>query len=130
MPTTIFLAEDDDDMRALIASSLHNDGYEVVEARDGAELLDLLAQVATAPIRRPDVIVTDVMMPCYSGLGVLLALRGSDWHVPVILITARRDAEVEDDARRFGAVAIVRKPFDLDDLREAILCAAIERDVS
>lgn len=126
MPSTIYLAEDDDDMRALIAHSLQADGYEVVEAKDGAELLDLLAGASTSPMRRPDIIVSDVLMPCYSGLGVLAALHKSAWKVPVILITARRDESVVNDAMRLGASAVVHKPFDIDDLRTAILSVSLD----
>src|SRR5512135_946918 len=121
MPGTIFLAEDDDDMRALISMALQNDGYDVIEAKDGAELLELLAGASSSPMRRPDIIVSDVLMPCYSGLGVLAALHKSSWNIPVILITARRDESVIRDAMRLGASAVVHKPFDIDDLRTAIL---------
>jgi len=126
MPNTIFLAEDDDDMRALISLALRNDGYDVREAKDGAELLELLANASSSPMARPDLIVTDVLMPGYSGLGVLAALHKSAWHVPVILITARRDDGVVSDARRLGAAAVVHKPFDLDDLRTAILSVSVD----
>ena len=129
MPSTIFLAEDDDDMRALIAMSLQNDGYEVIEAKDGAELLDLLAGASSSPMRRPDIIVSDVLMPCYSGLGVLAALHKSSWNIPVILITARRDESVIRDAMRLGASAVVHKPFDIDDLRTAILNISIDNQL-
>ena len=127
MPTTIFLAEDDDDMRALIALALQSDGYDVVEAKDGTELLDLLAGASSSPMQRPDIIVSDVLMPGYSGLGVLAALHKSAWKVPVILITARRDDAVALDAMRLGASAVVRKPFDIDDLRTTILSVSIDR---
>lgn len=126
MPSTIFLAEDDDDMRSLISLSLQSDGYEVVEAKDGAELLDLLAGASASPMKRPDIIVSDVLMPCYSGLGVLAALHKSAWNIPVILITARRDDAVVHDAMRLGASAVVRKPFDIDDLRTAILSVSVD----
>ncbi len=129
MPSTIFLAEDDDDMRALIATALQSDGYEVVEAKDGAELLDLLAGASSSPMNRPDIIVSDVLMPCYSGLGVLAALHKSSWKIPVILITARRDEAVVKDAMRLGASAVVHKPFDIDDLRTAILNVSIDNQL-
>ncbi len=93
----------------------------MVEARDGAELLELLGNVSVAPWKRPDVIVTDVLMPGYSGLGVLGALRGTHWKIPVFVITARRDAEIVEDAIRLGASRVFRKPFDVTDLRAAIV---------
>ncbi len=129
MPGTIFLAEDDDDMRALISMALQNDGYDVIEAKDGAELLELLAGASSSPMRRPDIIVSDVLMPCYSGLGVLAALHKSSWNIPVILITARRDESVIRDAMRLGASAVVHKPFDIDDLRTAILNVSIDNQL-
>jgi two-component system KDP operon response regulator KdpE len=124
MPSTVFLADDDSDLRTAIAISLEEDGYEVVEARDGAELLELLGAAAAIPWRRPDVIVTDLMMPLYSGLGVLAALRKSDWDVPIIVITALTDARTTADALRLGAKAVLRKPFTVTDLRAEILRVA------
>ncbi len=126
-PTTIFLAEDDEDMRNLIGEGLRSDGYEVVEAKDGAELLELLSDAFDHPLRRPDVVVTDVLMPGFSGLGVLSTLRRSRWNVPVVLITAQRDSSVRTLAARLGAAAVFWKPFDLDDLRTAILNASVAR---
>jgi len=130
MPTKIFLAEDDDDMRSWVSTALRNDGYDVTEARDGTELLALLATASSTPTCRPDVIVSDVLMPGYSGIGVLAALRSSQWDVPVVLISARRDAGIEEDAKRLGAAAFVRKPFDVDDLRAAILVAVMSADAA
>ncbi len=131
MTTKIFLAEDDEDMRCMLSTALRNDGYEVIEARDGAELLALLAGAAATPLRRPDVIVSDVIMPGYSGMGVLAALRNSaEWDVPVVLISAHRDVGMEEDAKRLGAAAFVRKPFNMDELRAAILVAALSADTS
>jgi two-component system, response regulator, stage 0 sporulation protein F len=127
MPSTVFLAEDDDDLRTTLASSLGDDGYDVVQARDGAELLELLGGSASVPWRRPDVIVTDLLMPLYSGLGVLAALKQSGWEVPVIVITAATDPRMTADALRLGAAAVLRKPFSLTDLRTAIIGAALPR---
>ncbi|HSQ65954.1 MAG TPA: response regulator [Polyangiaceae bacterium] len=118
-PATIFLAEDDEDLRSVISLSLRDEGYEVVEAKDGAELLHLLAD-ASAPSRRPDVIVSDVMMPGYSGLGLLTALHTSRWSVPVILITGCGDGRVVSDALRLGASAVLRKPFEIEELLRAL----------
>jgi len=123
-PATIFLAEDDEDLRSVISLSLQDEGYRVIEAKDGAELLHLLAD-ASATSRRPDVIVSDVMMPGYSGLGLLTALHTSRWRVPVIIITGCGDDQVVSDALRLGASAVVRKPFEVEVLLMAILNASV-----
>jgi len=124
-PTTVLVADDDDDMRDLIAATLRSDGYEVLEATDGVDLLDRLERALDDPHERPDVVVTDIMMPRLSGLGVLDALRRAQLHVPVILMTVLADQSVHIVARRLGAVGVLRKPFDADDLRAAIMSACV-----
>ncbi len=123
--TTILVADDDDDMRALVASVLRADGYVVEEAVDGAELLDRLEQAIDNPAARPDVVVTDIMMPKLSGLGVLDALRRAQVHFPVLLMTVLDDYSIHIVARRLGALGVLRKPFDMDDLRTAVVNACL-----
>jgi FixJ family two-component response regulator len=77
----------------------------------------------TDPRARPDVVVTDVMMPKLSGLGVLDAIRRAQLHFPVILMTVLSDRSVFIVAKRLGAVGVLLKPFDVDDLRTAVLNA-------
>jgi CheY-like chemotaxis protein len=124
-PATVLVADDDEDMRDLVASSLRADGYAVVEANDGAELLDRLEEALQDPGSRPDVVVTDIMMPGLSGLGVLDALRRARLEFPVILMTVLADDSIHLVARRLGAVGVLRKPFDMDDLRTAIVNACV-----
>lgn len=85
------VADDDDDMRALMAASLKADGFEVVEAKDGGELLDRLSEAMAEPSTQPDVVVTDVLMPRLSGLGVLDALHRARLRFPVVLVTVLTD---------------------------------------
>jgi CheY-like chemotaxis protein len=118
--TTVIVADDDDDLRALVVDTLRADGYTVVEARDGAELLALLSDTLGDPIARPDVIITDVLMPKLSGLGVLEELRRARVHMPVLMMTGFAPASVAAVAKRLGAVGVLKKPFDADALRAAV----------
>jgi len=68
-------------------------------------------------------VVTDVLMPRLSGLGVLEALRRVHWNVPVILMTVLRDSSVHTLAKRLGAVCVLQKPLGVEDLRSALLLA-------
>lgn len=115
----VVVAEDDDDMRNLIASGLRRDGMRVTEARDGTELLELMAaQLLGSSSRQPfDLVVSDVRMPGYNGLGALSALRHAGLWMPVILITAFGDEDTHAEAHRLGAVAVFDKPFDVAALR-------------
>ena len=127
-PLSVLVADDDEDMRALVAETLRQDGHHVVEARDGVDLLDRLGEALSDPTRRAAVVVTDVLMPKLSGLGVLAALRRAHWEVPVILMTVLGDSSVLTVAKRFGAVTVFKKPMDIDDLRTAVLNARVAFD--
>ena len=119
----VLIADDDDDLRALIAATLRRDDYEVIEARNGAELLEHLNTAMESPNKRPEMIISDVRMPILSGLGVLSALRRARVSMPVILITVFADTSVRTVAERLGATGVLKKPFDMDDLRTAVVNA-------
>jgi len=118
----ILLAEDDEGMRSILASTLRGDGYEVVEVGDGSRLLHrlLYSKLLFGSRNGFDLIISDVRMPKVSGLGVLASLRGDDDAPPVILITAFGDRETHAEAERLGAVALFDKPFDIQDFRVAV----------
>jgi DNA-binding response OmpR family regulator len=109
----VLVADDEEDIRALVAFRLQRAGYDVITAADGEEAL------ALATTRLPDLIVLDMMMPKATGLEVTRSLREQDStkHIPVILLTAR--AQEADVASGFeaGADDYVKKPFSPMDLQ-------------
>lgn len=123
-PVNVLVADDDEDTRSLVAETLRADGHRVTEANDGAELVEILRDALDGLTVRPDVIVSDVRMPKLSGLGVLAELLRAQWNVPVVLITVLADESVRTVARRLGAVGVLKKPLDLDNLRTAVLNAS------
>jgi DNA-binding response OmpR family regulator len=124
-PTTILVADDDEDMLALVSTTLRTDGYTVLEARDGEDLLEPLQRALEDPTVRPDVVVADIMMPRLSGLGVLDALRRAQVQFPVVLMTVLADDSINIVARRLGAAGVLHKPFDAADLRAAVVGACL-----
>jgi CheY-like chemotaxis protein len=119
----VVLAEDDREMRMLVATTLRHAGWDVIEAVDGVDLLDCVAWVVES---RDDwtecVLVSDIRMPAMGGLEVVGHLRGMGWRGRIILITAFGDQETHDRALALGASAVLDKPFELETL-----CAAIEQ---
>lgn len=109
----VLVADDEEDIRALVAFRLQRAGYDVITAADGATALTL------ATTRLPDLIVLDMMMPKATGLEVTRSLREQDStkDIPVILLTAR--AQEADVASGFAAGAddYVKKPFSPMDLQ-------------
>jgi DNA-binding response OmpR family regulator len=117
----VLVADDEEDIRALVAFGLKRAGYEVITATDGAEALTL------ATTRLPDLVVLDMMMPKATGLEVARSLREQETtkDIPVILLTAR--VQEADVARGFeaGADDYVKKPFSSHEL-EARVQAILE----
>jgi DNA-binding response OmpR family regulator len=110
--TVVLVADDDDDILLLVTTRLRRDGFDVIQARDGDEALDLALE------RRPAIAVLDIGMPGLDGLAVVRAIRADDAtkEMGVILLTAKAQ---ESDVRRgfdAGADAYVKKPFSPADL--------------
>jgi CheY-like chemotaxis protein len=115
---TILLAEDDAALRCLLASVLRDQGYEVIEARNGAELLDYVAFTLNHPAACPraDLLITDNHMPGLSGLDVMASLRHARCLPKTIVMTAFASPEVREQALELGVLAVLDKPFDVDEL--------------
>lgn len=113
----IILAEDDQALRELLASTLRRRGHAVVELEDGNELLEYVARHlrANGSIADVDLIVSDIRMPEFTGMDVAVGLRRVLAETPMILITAFGDAQTHDFARAVGVTALLDKPFDLDE---------------
>ncbi|MVZ90585.1 response regulator [Microbacter sp. ANSKLAB05] len=108
----VVIADDDEDIRELVAFKLDNAGYEIRTARDGVEALEAITSFA------PSLAILDIMMPGLSGLDVLRRLRDGEGpeDCRVLLLTARaRDSEV-DAGFAAGADDYVIKPFSPREL--------------
>lgn len=109
-PATILLAEDDQSVREALARALRFEGYEVLTANDGGEVLETLMTA------EPDVIVLDVMMPVVDGLAACRRIRDKGIRTPVLMLTARHEIEDRVAGLDAGADDYLVKPFDLDEL--------------
>lgn len=118
----IWLAEDDESMRAMLSTSLERSGLSVREFTDGAELL----AHATQSDERPALLITDHHLPVHLGLECIEKLRAEGVDVPFILITAFGDARTHRWANTLGAERVFDKPFDLNALVHSVctLCQA------
>jgi CheY-like chemotaxis protein len=124
VPARILVADNDEDILALVAFRLERAGYVVLLARDGDEAL------ARARAELPDLCVLDVRMPGLTGIEVTQRLRADEAtrRLPVILLTARvQEADVAHGYAA-GANAYVRKPFDQKELRTQVETLLAESD--
>jgi two-component system response regulator (stage 0 sporulation protein F) len=119
--TRILLAEDDDELRAVLAEALRTDGYHVIEVRNGVVLDDIIRELAPQTVGHPhEIVIADVRMPGRTGLSVLESHRGCPWCPRFIFMTGLGDTELRDEACRLGAAAVLEKPFELAQLRHIL----------
>jgi two-component system chemotaxis response regulator CheY len=115
----ILVVEDDDAIRALVSEVLRDDGYDVREATNGVEALEVLRD------ERPDLIVLDLMMPVMDGWTFVEECRRKPcWgEVPIVVTSASHDLpRTAERLRSFGVRTCLAKPFDV-----AGLLALVER---
>jgi diguanylate cyclase (GGDEF)-like protein len=108
----VLIADDDEDIRAYLEVTLQLAGFDVVQAHDGVEAVEMSRS------ERPDVVVLDVMMPRMDGLQALKRLREDSRtsHIPVLLLTARVQRSDAIGGLNAGADDYVTKPFDAEEL--------------
>lgn len=114
MRTKILLADDDARWRMIVRDYLSGAGYEVLEAEDGRQAVDLLRQNEDVAV-----VVLDVMMPVMDGIEACTEIRSFS-HVPVLMVTAREDEETEIFGVRSGADQYISKPIKMRAFLERI----------
>jgi CheY-like chemotaxis protein len=117
----ILLVEDDAESRALYIYMLALAGYKVSAVRNGLEAF------AEIQVNRPDVIITDIVMPVLNGLDLIIAVRSDDdlSDLPVVAITSFGE-NLREQARAAGATESIDKPTELAKMRE-VIDAAVSR---
>lgn len=106
----ILLAEDEPDLAHILRDTLVMLGFRVQTAADGCEALRHYREL------RPDIIVTDVMMPRMDGFSFVRQVRAVDRHTPVIFLTARTETDDVVSGFKMGADDYLRKPFAMREL--------------
>jgi PAS domain S-box-containing protein len=126
----VILADDNADMRGYVCRLLDDQGYEVIQAADGQAALSL------ARATRPDLILTDVMMPVLDGFGLLRAIRedAATADLPVVMLSARAGEEAKVEGLDAGADDYMVKPFGARELlarvNANIQMAEVRRDAA
>lgn len=108
----VLIVDDEKHIRLLYSEELKEEGYEVVLAADGSDILDRIEK------DRPDVIILDIKMVSSNGLDVLQEVRNKYYNLPVILCSAYGSYKV--DVKSIAADAYVVKSSDLTELKNKI----------
>jgi DNA-binding response OmpR family regulator len=110
----ILIVDDDLELSDGLRTILENQGFRVLQARDGQQGKHLVYQ------ERPDLVILDMMMPRMGGYPVLEHFRDKPDAPPIIMITANEGSRHKAYAEYLGVVDYIRKPFAMERLLEAV----------
>ena len=110
----ILIADDEANLRKVLAAQLARDGYEVLQAEDGAQALELLRE------HHVDLLVTDLRMPRMDGMTLLREALAEDPSLPVVVLTAHGTVDTAVEALKLGAFDFLTKPYDKETVRPIV----------
>jgi CheY-like chemotaxis protein len=107
-PPRVLVVDDDPAIRLVCSTNLQLDGYQVLEAANGQEGLELALDHV------PDVVLLEISMPVLDGFGLAAALQANERtrELPLIFLTAEDDPLIKAKAFETGAHGIIAKPFE------------------
>lgn len=110
----ILITEDEDSLRSFVARALRMDGHETVEAADGAEGLEALAE------GRFDLLLSDIRMPVMDGIELTHKAAAAHPGLRILLMTGYAEQRERADDLATKIIDVVSKPFSLPDIRTAV----------
>jgi two-component system, cell cycle sensor histidine kinase and response regulator CckA len=119
-PGTVLVADDDCDVRSFVAKVLRQTGYQVIEAADGVEALEM----ATRHAGHIDILVTDVRMPRMEGPELCTRMRTKSPATGLVIMSGYSDGVLDSD------VMSLAKPFSVHELLRCLQQARKEADAS
>ncbi len=119
----VLLVEDDAPVRSFIRIALE-DTASLIEAPDGEQALHTLERLGEST---PDLLLLDYVIPNRSGLEILTVVRAQWPSIPVVIITGFGSEDVAIQALRAGARDYLRKPIDVDQLRQTVAALTAQR---
>lgn len=106
----ILVVEDTRNFRILMTARLEQAGYEVFQAENGEEALNILEE------QQVDLIISDIMMPLINGFELIENLREANYTTPILTITARESFEDKEKGFRLGTDDYMVKPIDMNEM--------------
>ena len=111
--TRVLIADDSETILLLMRTRLEMEGYEVVTAADGVEVIELMRRDGEPA---PDILLLDAMMPRKSGIDALRELRAAGVETPVLIVSAHQDEMDAGAATDVEVSGYITKPIDFDRL--------------
>ncbi len=113
MSTRVLIADDSETILLLLRTRLEMEGYEVITAADGVEVIEAMQRPAEP---KPEILLLDAMMPRKSGIDALRELRAGGVETPVLIVSAHQDEMDAGAATDVEVSGYITKPIDFDQL--------------
>ena len=110
----ILIVDDQFGIRVLLQEVLQREGYAIFQAPNGPSALELVRT------ENPDLVLLDMKIPGMDGLEILRNILKLELDTKVIMMTAYGELDLIQEAMEMGALAHFTKPFDIDELRQAV----------
>lgn len=110
----ILIVDDQTGIRILLMELFGNEGYEMFQAANGKAALEVVEQDS------PDLVLLDMKIPGMDGLEILRHIKATHPHIHVIMMTAYGELDIIQKAKELGALSHFTKPFDIDEMRQAV----------
>lgn len=114
MGNKILIVDDQYGIRILLNEVFQKEGYTTYQAANGMQALEIVRK------HRPDLVLLDMKIPGMDGIEILKRLKEIDQDIKVIIMTAYGELDMIQETKELGAIMHFAKPFDIDDLREAV----------
>ncbi|GAA3410118.1 response regulator [Paenibacillus hodogayensis] len=110
----VLIVDDQNGIRVLLVEVFSNEGYNTFQASNGKLALEIVRKES------PDLVLLDMKIPGMDGLDILKHIKQIDTSIKVIMMTAYGELDMIKEATDLGALTHFTKPFDIDDLRQAV----------
>lgn len=114
MSGKILIVDDQYGIRILLNEVFQKEGYQTYQAANGFQAIDIVLN------DRPDLVVLDMKIPGMDGIEILKRVKEIDKDIKVILMTAYGELDMIQEAKDLGALMHFAKPFDIDEIRQAV----------
>ncbi len=114
MKKKLLIVDDQNGIRILLMEVFSSEGYETYQASNGKLALEIVRNVS------PDLVLLDMKIPGMDGLDILKHIKSIDPSIKVIMMTAYGELDMIKEATDLGAIMHFTKPFDIDELRQAV----------
>lgn len=114
MKNKVLIVDDKNGIRVLLMEVFNNEGYETFQAPNGKTALEIVRKEA------PDLVLLDMKIPGMDGLDILKHIKNIDSSIKVIMMTAYGELDMIKEATELGAIMHFTKPFDIDEMRQAV----------